>query len=443
MKLFKQILMEKNEAEEVSKLRQGIEELKKTQSAIDQMPDNKIKTDLYKKLNNAIKQLSDKEKKLSSKSSPKPSADVTPPPQQNQGQSQQPAKTATAQQTQQAKPNAPSAVATPPQQSPASTQTSTPQAKQSVPPPAEEAPKPSAVATPPQPQAAAQPAAKAEPPTEEEKTMLQKLHKSSYDPNSSMDKRNLDILRQARQEVGKDANLKTLANAVYAKQYAKGDAQKKGTANVQPTAQQPASAPAPATAPQLNVPEIKNQSVQAVQQMKAPQEPFKMQAPQQTGTLAQGPTNAAAQQTQKQQTAQQPVAAPQQQAPTKTAESTPNPFVRDLSKVGSAFSKSVQNMYGGANKSQQQVTANQKPAKPEASEEEANEENCEDCENNCEKCKKNKSKALNKITVQEKVNISKFLKHLSEKNYSSAHKYLKAIVDDKVNAKIAQRIAKI
>lgn len=90
-----------------------------------------------------------------------------------------------------------------------------------------------------------------------------------------------------------------------------------------------------------------------------------------------------------------------------------------------------------------QVASTQKPAKPEASEEEANEENCEDCENNCEKCKKNKSNALNKITVQEKVNISKFLKHLSEKNYSSAHKYLKAIVDDKVNAKIAQRIAKI
>jgi len=90
-----------------------------------------------------------------------------------------------------------------------------------------------------------------------------------------------------------------------------------------------------------------------------------------------------------------------------------------------------------------QVASNQKPAKPEAAEEEANEENCEDCENNCEKCKKNKSNALNKITVQEKVNISKFLKHLSEKNYSSAHKYLKAIVDDKVKAKIAQRIAKI
>jgi len=45
--------------------------------------------------------------------------------------------------------------------------------------------------------------------------------------------------------------------------------------------------------------------------------------------------------------------------------------------------------------------------------------------------------------IQEKINISKFLKHLSEKNYSSAHKYLKAIVDDKVKTKIAQRIAKI
>ena len=268
--------------------------------------------------------------------------------------------------------------------------------------------------------------------------MLQKLHKSSYDPNSSTDKRNLEILRQARQEVGKDANLKTLANAVYGKQYS----QKKGTVNVQPTAQQPAPASAPAA--QLNVPEIKNQSVQAVQQMKAPQEPFKMQAPQQTGTLAQGPTKAAAaaQQAQKQQTAQQPAVAPQPQAPAAVpSESTP--FMKDFAKVGSALSKSVQNMYGGANKSQQQVASNQKPAKPEAAEEEANEENCEDCENNCEKCKKNKSNALNKITVQEKVNISKFLKHLSEKNYSSAHKYLKAIVDDKVKAKIAQRIAKI
>jgi len=45
--------------------------------------------------------------------------------------------------------------------------------------------------------------------------------------------------------------------------------------------------------------------------------------------------------------------------------------------------------------------------------------------------------------IQEKINISKFLKHLSEKNYSSAHKYLKAIVNDKVKTKIAQRIAKI
>ncbi len=411
MNLFEQILTGKAEQDEVNRLKQGMTELQRIQAVIDKMPDGKSKIGLQKELNSATKQLSEREKKTAPKEAPKPSAVATPPP-------QQPA------QNQQAK-------------------------KQGVPPPAEEAPKPSAVATPPQPQAAAQPQApapqqpaaqpaqKAEAPTDEEKTMLQKLHKSSYDPNSSTDKRNLEILRQARQEVGKDANLKTLANAVYGKQYS----QKKGTVNVQPTAQQ--SAPASAPAPQLNAQNVP--SVQAVQQMKAPQEPFKMQAPQQTGTLAQGPTNAAAaaQQAQKQQTAQQPAVAPQQQAPTKAAESTPNPFIRDLSKVGSALSKSVQNMYGGANKSQQQVASNQKPAKPEAAEEEANEENCEDCENNCEKCKKNKSNALNKITVQEKVNISKFLKHLSEKNYSSAHKYLKAIVDDKVNAKIAQRIAKI
>jgi len=411
MNLFEQILTGKAEQDEVNRLRQGMTELQKIQAVIDKMPDGKSKIGLQKELNSATKQLSEREKKTAPKEAPKPSAVATPPPQQPD-------------QNQQAK-------------------------KQGVPPPAEEAPKPSAVATPPQPQAAAQPQApapqqpaaqpaqKAEAPTDEEKTMLQKLHKSSYDPNSSTDKRNLEILRQARQEVGKDANLKTLANAVYGKQYS----QKKGTVNVQPTAQQPA--PAAASAPQLNAQNVP--SVQAVQQMKAPQEPFKMQAPQQTGTLAQGPTKAAAaaQQAQKQQTAQQPAAAPQQQAPTKAAESTPNPFIRDLSKVGSALSKSVQNMYGGANQAQQQVASNQKPAKPEAAEEEANEENCEDCKNNCEKCKKNKSNALNKITVQEKVNISKFLKHLSEKNYSSAHKYLKAIVDDKVNAKIAQRIAKI
>ena len=50
---------------------------------------------------------------------------------------------------------------------------------------------------------------------------------------------------------------------------------------------------------------------------------------------------------------------------------------------------------------------------------------------------------LNKATVQEKNNISRFLRHLSEKNYSSAHKYLKAIVESKVKRNILQRIGKI
>jgi hypothetical protein len=63
------------------------------------------------------------------------------------------------------------------------------------------------------------------------------------------------------------------------------------------------------------------------------------------------------------------------------------------------------------------------------------EENSEDCV----KCEKDN---INNV-MEQKINISKFLKHLSEKNYSSAHKYLKAIVDDKVKTKIAQRIAKI
>jgi hypothetical protein len=43
---------------------------------------------------------------------------------------------------------------------------------------------------------------------------------------------------------------------------------------------------------------------------------------------------------------------------------------------------------------------------------------------------------------QEKYNISKFLKHLSEKNYSSAHKYLKAILEQKVKRNILKGITK-
>lgn len=44
---------------------------------------------------------------------------------------------------------------------------------------------------------------------------------------------------------------------------------------------------------------------------------------------------------------------------------------------------------------------------------------------------------------KEKMNIAKFLKQLSEKNYSSAHKYLKAILDDKVKTSLSKGIEKI
>lgn len=335
----------------------------------------------------------------------------------------------TAQPTQQAVPATQAAPATTPvQQQPASQPApveAQAQAKRTIPPPAEEAPKPSAVATVPPPQDQNVQVKRAENPYTTEyqgasivdflkqsgqgsdmasrKAIAQRMGIQDYKGTAEQNTQMLNALKKQAQDFAKTPQVATPAQVAQAQQ----------------------------AAPQLNVPEIKNQSVQAVQQMKAPEEPFKMQTPQQSGNIAQGPTNSAAAQQNQQQVAQQsPTTTPQQQTNTDT------PFIRDLKKI-------TQNLYGGANKPQQQVASNQQPAKSEASEEEANEENCEDCENNCEKCKKNKSKSLNKITVQEKVNISKFLKHLSEKNYSSAHKYLKAIVDDKVKAKIAQRIAKI
>jgi hypothetical protein len=42
----------------------------------------------------------------------------------------------------------------------------------------------------------------------------------------------------------------------------------------------------------------------------------------------------------------------------------------------------------------------------------------------------------------QKIKISKFLKHLSEKNYSSAHKYLKSILEYKINKIVSEKINK-
>ena len=52
-------------------------------------------------------------------------------------------------------------------------------------------------------------------------------------------------------------------------------------------------------------------------------------------------------------------------------------------------------------------------------------------------------KNQNNIEFNEKNNISKFLRHLSEKNYSSVHKYLKAILEQKVKTKVLEGINKI
>ncbi len=48
-----------------------------------------------------------------------------------------------------------------------------------------------------------------------------------------------------------------------------------------------------------------------------------------------------------------------------------------------------------------------------------------------------------RVKLDEKNNISKFLRHLSEKNYSSAHKYLKAILNSKIDKIVSDRIDKI
>ena len=47
------------------------------------------------------------------------------------------------------------------------------------------------------------------------------------------------------------------------------------------------------------------------------------------------------------------------------------------------------------------------------------------------------------VTTKEKNNIAKFLKQLSEKNYSSAHKYLKAILEQKVKKNLLKGIERI
>lgn len=81
------------------------------------------------------------------------------------------------------------------------------------------------------------------------------------------------------------------------------------------------------------------------------------------------------------------------------------------------------------------------------------EEACENCgcEENCEEtgCDYCKQKVVQKkrdlgalenkynIEMKERVEIVKFLKHLNEKNYAEAHKYLKNIMEAKLQKRIA------
>ena len=66
---------------------------------------------------------------------------------------------------------------------------------------------------------------------------------------------------------------------------------------------------------------------------------------------------------------------------------------------------------------------------------------CESEECNCKKVAK---KTLNLpvqenkyINMEERANIIKFLKNLNEKNYAEAHKYLKKIMESKLQARIS------
>ena len=225
--------------------------------------------------------------------------------------------------------------------------------------------------------------------------MLQKLHNSPYDPKSKSDKRNLDILRQARQQVGKDANLKTLSKTVYGIQYAKPTDQNKAT---------PSQAKAPAAAPAAPA----QPTQQVAQQASAPQKPVTT-----TGGITIGnPSGNAAQQ----------ASAPQKPVTTTGGITIGNPS-------GNAAPAAPPVKAGNV------TVGNPSGTSPQSKKEKS--------EANEEKIKKCKDCGLNKITVQEKNNISKFLMHLSEKNYSSAHKYLKAIVNSKINKIVSERIDKI
>jgi hypothetical protein len=288
----------------------------------------------------------------------------------------------------------PSAVATPPpadqnqaQQPPKPSAVATPPPAQQ---PAAQSPAPSAVATPPQNA------------NEKETELMKKLH-GSFDPKSKTDLKKLEQLRTVQQQLGQNANMKDLSKAVYSKQYAKDNQpqpQAQAQANQQQTQPPPSAAPVTPTTTQTQTPESPTTTTQQSNKTRA---------------AAQGITGS------EKIALQQSVPSPEQSAPVVANKNDARKQANVKRIAAKAASLPQQN----------QVAKNEQPKKDEKSEAEE------------EKSKKFQHFGLNKITVQEKNNISKFLMHLSEKNYSSAHKYLKAIVNSKINKIVSERIDKI
>lgn len=85
--------------------------------------------------------------------------------------------------------------------------------------------------------------------TQQQKDLFRKLHGTSYNPNSSMDKTKMSQLQSAGSEVGYD-DVNKLTNTAYAKQYAgtpQGDAYAKRANPTPPAANNTASSTSPQT----------------------------------------------------------------------------------------------------------------------------------------------------------------------------------------------------
>jgi len=383
MNLFEQIILGAGEeAAEIEKLKKSSANASKIQEIIDKLPDGKEKQEMQKMLNSTIKDLSEREQKTAPQATTPQATTPQAPAQQQQPQAP----------AQQQQPQAPAAT-----------------------------------------QGQQQPAAPAQ-------QRAQNPYATDYKGVSIV-----DFLAKS----GQSSDFKSrqaLAQRMGIKDY-------KGTAaqntqmlkSLQKQAQDFEKTPAVATERQVaqaNVQQpaqfqagLDKQNTLNKVQLQEPEKPFPNTQNEPNKVYAKGPVAQPAQQVAQQQNKPNQPATPtsqpaSQQTTAANQQSTDSPFVKDMKNVGTALKNSVSNIYGGNNPTKNANVAQQPKPKEKS---EANEE----------KIKKCKDCGLNKITVQEKNNISKFLRHLSEKNYSSAHKYLKEIVSSKINKIVSERIDKI